>query len=80
MMATGNNAELLGASGAQIEDAVKFADLMVLRVTREAIQFHGAIAMTDDCDIGLYFKRAVTLAAWLGNADAHRRRFVALGR
>lgn len=30
-MATGNNAELLGASDAQIEDAVKFADLMVLR-------------------------------------------------
>jgi len=51
-----------------------------LRVTREAIQFHGAIAMTDDCDIGLYFKRAIALAAWLGNADAHRRRFVALGR
>jgi alkylation response protein AidB-like acyl-CoA dehydrogenase len=51
-----------------------------LRVTREAIQFHGAIAMTDDCDVGLYFKRAITLAAWLGNADAHRRRFMALGR
>lgn len=50
-----------------------------LRMTREAIQLHGAIAVTDDCDIGLYFKRAITLAAWLGNADAHRRRFIALG-
>lgn len=50
-----------------------------LRMTREAIQLHGAIAVTDDFDIGLYFKRAITLAAWLGNADAHRRRFIALG-
>ena len=50
-----------------------------LRVTREALQLHGAIAITDDCDIGLYFKRAIALSAWLGNADAHRRRFIALG-
>jgi len=49
-----------------------------LRVTREAIQLHGAIAMTDDCDIGLYFKRAITLSAWLGNAEYHRRRFASL--
>lgn len=49
-----------------------------LRVTREAIQLHGAIGFTDDCDIGLYLKRALVLAAWLGNATQHRRRYVAL--
>ncbi len=46
-----------------------------LRITREAIQLHGAIGFTDDCDIGLYLKRAVALAAWLGGATQHRRRY-----
>ena len=49
-----------------------------LRVTREAIQLHGAIGFTDDCDIGLYLKRALVLAGWLGSATQHRRRYVAL--
>jgi alkylation response protein AidB-like acyl-CoA dehydrogenase len=49
-----------------------------LRVTREAIQLHGAIGFTDDCDIGLYLKRALVLAAWLGSARQHRRRYAAL--
>jgi alkylation response protein AidB-like acyl-CoA dehydrogenase len=49
-----------------------------LRVTREAIQLHGAIGFTDDCDIGLYLKRALVLAAWLGSARQHRRRYADL--
>jgi alkylation response protein AidB-like acyl-CoA dehydrogenase len=49
-----------------------------LRITREAIQLHGAIGYTDDCDIGLYLKRALTVAPWLGNATAHRRRYARL--
>jgi len=46
-----------------------------LLITRQAIQMHGAIGFTEDCDVGLYVKRAMTLAAWLGNANAHRRRY-----
>jgi alkylation response protein AidB-like acyl-CoA dehydrogenase len=49
-----------------------------LRVTREAIQIHGAIGFTDEYDAGLYLKRALVLAAWLGNANQHRRRYAAL--
>jgi len=49
-----------------------------LRVTREVIQLHGAIGYTDEHDAGLYLKRALVLAAWLGNAGAHRTRFAAL--
>ncbi|HET8748674.1 MAG TPA: acyl-CoA dehydrogenase family protein, partial [Ramlibacter sp.] len=49
-----------------------------LRVTREVIQLHGAIGFTDEYDAGLYLKRALVLAAWLGNASAHRRRFASL--
>ena len=49
-----------------------------LKVTREAIQLHGAIGYTDEYDIGLYLKRALVLSAWLGNAKYHRRRFAQL--
>ena len=47
-----------------------------LLITREAIQLHGAIGFTDECDIGLYLKRALVLSAWLGSATQHRRRYV----
>lgn len=49
-----------------------------LRVTRETIQLHGAIGFTDDYDAGLYLKRALTLAAWLGHPTWHRRRYASL--
>jgi alkylation response protein AidB-like acyl-CoA dehydrogenase len=49
-----------------------------LHVTQLGIQMHGAIGFTDECDIGLYYKRALHLASWLGNAAAHRRRYFAL--
>ena len=48
------------------------------RITREAIQLHGAIGFTDEYDAGLYLKRALTLAAWLGDASWHRRRYARL--
>lgn len=47
-------------------------------ITREAIQLHGAIGFTDECDIGLYLKRAMVLSAWLGNGAQHRRRYASL--
>lgn len=49
-----------------------------LKITREAIQLHGAIGFTDEYDAGLYLKRALTLAAWLGHAAWHRRRYASL--
>ena len=49
-----------------------------LRITREAIQIHGAIGFTDEYDAGLYLKRAMTLSAWLGNSALHRRRYAQL--
>ena len=48
-----------------------------LQVTRMAIQFHGAMGFTDECDVGLYFKRALFCSAWLGNPGRHRQRYFA---
>ena len=48
------------------------------KITRECIQFHGAIGFTDEFDAGLYLKRALVLSAWLGSAAYHRRRYASL--
>jgi alkylation response protein AidB-like acyl-CoA dehydrogenase len=45
-----------------------------VEITRGAVQLHGGIGFTDECDIGLYFKRAAVLAAWLGNTAAQHAR------
>ena len=47
-------------------------------VTRMAIQLHGGIGYTDECDIGLFLKSALRLSSYLGTAHAHRDRFMAL--
>jgi len=46
-----------------------------VEMTRMAIQLHGAIGTTNEYDVGLYFKRAMTLASRWGNAASHRRRW-----
>lgn len=51
-----------------------------LKVTRETIQMHGAIAYTDEHDSGLYLHHAMTLAALLGNSSVHRKRYLALAQ
>lgn len=43
-------------------------------VAREAIQMHGGIAITDELDIGLYFKRIKVLSQQYGASAYHRRR------
>ena len=49
-----------------------------LAVTRAALQMHGAIGYTDSHDIGLYYKRALTLAARYGGELEHTGRFAEL--
>ena len=49
-------------------------------ITRRAIHLHGAMGFTDECDIGLFMKRAVALNATLGQPDALRLQFVARER
>lgn len=49
-----------------------------LDICRRAVQMHGAMGFTDECDIGLYLKRALVTSAWLGNAQVHKRRYARL--
>ncbi|MCW5804328.1 MAG: acyl-CoA dehydrogenase family protein [Deltaproteobacteria bacterium] len=44
-------------------------------VTQQAIQLHGGIGITDEHDVGLFFKRMVALNAIYGDADYHVARF-----
>jgi alkylation response protein AidB-like acyl-CoA dehydrogenase len=46
-----------------------------LLITRQAVQMHGAIGYTDECDIGLYLRKAMTLANLYGSSALHRRRY-----
>lgn len=43
------------------------------KITRDAVQLHGAVGYTDEFDIGLYLNRALVLSAWLGDDAYHRR-------
>lgn len=48
-------------------------------VSRETIQLHGGIGMTDEFDAGFVLKRARVLEAKWGNAAWHRERFARIG-
>ncbi len=47
-------------------------------VSREMIQLHGGIGMTDEHDAGFYIKRARVVETMWGNAAYHRERFARL--
>lgn len=68
-----------GASGETISAAVSQAkhraSEAVMLVTRESVQLHGAIGYTDESDIGLFVRKAMTLANSFGSATAHRARY-----
>ncbi len=44
-------------------------------VSREGIQMHGGIGMTDEFDIGFFMKRAAVAEQTLGNVEFHRSRY-----
>lgn len=69
------NSRLLAVAASRTK--ARCADV-ALQTTRLAVQFHGAMGYTDECSVGLYVKRAMHLASWLGNASAHRDRYLAL--
>jgi alkylation response protein AidB-like acyl-CoA dehydrogenase len=48
-------------------------------VGKSAVQLHGAMGMTDELDIGHYFKRLMAIQTTFGSTDYHLRRYMALG-
>jgi alkylation response protein AidB-like acyl-CoA dehydrogenase len=47
-------------------------------VVQQAIQLHGGIGITDEADVGLYFKRMHALMALFGDEEHHVHRFASL--
>ncbi len=70
--------EALDAGDAQAAQLVSLAKWkvgqMADKVSSEAVQMHGGIGVTDELDVGLYFKRIRVLQALLGDADYHLNR------
>ncbi|MCU6452501.1 acyl-CoA/acyl-ACP dehydrogenase [Sphingomonas sp. A2-49] len=74
--------EAIDSGRSDLDQAVSLAkavagDTLKL-VSREMIQLHGGIGMTDEHDAGFYMKRAAVLEAMWGNAAFHRERFARL--
>jgi len=61
--------------GAAASQAKARASAAALEVTKGCIQLHGGIGYTDECSIGLFLKKAMVGAAWLGAPSWHQRRY-----
>jgi alkylation response protein AidB-like acyl-CoA dehydrogenase len=48
-------------------------------VAREAVELHGGLGFTWECDVQIWFKRAMFDRAFLGTPEVHRARCAALG-
>ena len=77
--------EALAALDEEREDVSQMASAAKARcsdtaslITGEALQMHGGIGMTDEEEIGLFFKRAKAAEMTLGDGIYHRDRFASL--
>ncbi len=74
--------EAIDSGRSDVDQAVSLAKAIAgdtsKLVSREMVQLHGGIGMTDDYDAGLYLKRSAVLETMWGNAAYHRERFARL--
>ncbi|MDF2495495.1 acyl-CoA dehydrogenase family protein [Sphingomonas sp.] len=74
--------EAIDADRSDVNQSVSLAKAVAndtLRlVSREMVQLHGGVGMTDEYDAGLYLKRSAVLETMWGNASYHRDRFARL--
>jgi len=47
-------------------------------VSQDAVQIHGGMGMTDELNVGHFFKRVTMIESQFGNTDWHLRRYTAL--
>lgn len=75
-------AEQLAAAGGAAQPAVYAAKArcsdIARQVGKEAVQLHGAMGFTEECDIGLFLRAALQYSSWLGSPAAMRRHFMTL--
>jgi alkylation response protein AidB-like acyl-CoA dehydrogenase len=73
----------LGESEKERKKAVSAAKAHIGRAGRfvgqQAIQIHGGMGMTDELNVGHYFKRLTLLDTLFGDAEHHLKRYAALG-
>jgi alkylation response protein AidB-like acyl-CoA dehydrogenase len=69
-----------------MQDAERSAAIAKAHVTdrtleagRAAVQLHGGIGFTWECDVQIWLKRCMFDRAWLGNPEQHRERQAVLG-
>lgn len=69
----------------QPEELARYASLAKAKATEtflhavdEAVQMHGGVGVTDECNVGFYLKRARAAEATFGNAAFHRARWATL--
>jgi alkylation response protein AidB-like acyl-CoA dehydrogenase len=48
-------------------------------VGQQAVQIHGGMGMTDELNVGHYFKRATMIDTLYGNVEHHLRRYADAG-
>jgi len=72
----------LGESDAERAKAASAAKVTIGKAGRyvgqQAVQVHGGIGMTDELNVGHYFKRLTLIDTLFGNTDHHLKRFAAL--
>ncbi len=67
--------EVLESSASRVKARCALASM---HAVRSAVQMHGAIGFTDECNVSPYFKRSLALCAWLGNTSIHQQRITKL--
>jgi alkylation response protein AidB-like acyl-CoA dehydrogenase len=50
-----------------------------LQAARDAVEIHGGLGFTWECDVQLWFKRTLFDRLWLGSPEVHRERLATLG-
>lgn len=69
--AGGVDAKAISAAKSRIGKAARL-------IGQEAVQLHGGIGVTDELDVGHYFKRLTTIQFTFGSTDWHTQRFASL--
>jgi pimeloyl-CoA dehydrogenase small subunit len=73
----------LGESDAERKKAASAAKVQIGKAGRfigqNAVQLHGGMGMTDELNVGHYFKRLTMIDTMFGNVDHHLKRYASLG-